>query len=74
MASSVKYVIDEKGQITSVKVPLHTWTKINNDFSTLQNKLNVLMGLKSAFQEVKLSKQTRRKLHTLKDFLSESKG
>ena len=65
-------MIDEKGQKTSVLVPLNTWTKINDDFSKLQNKLKVLLGIKSAFNEVKLSKKTGKKLQTLKDFLRES--
>ena len=72
MAHPIKYMIDEKGQKTSVLVPLNTWTKINDDFSKLQNKLKVLLGIKSAFNEVKLSKKTGKKLQTLKDFLRES--
>lgn len=65
-------MIDEKGQKTSVLVPLTTWTKINTDFTKLQNKLQVLLGIKSAFTEVKLSKKSGKKLQTLKDFLRES--
>lgn len=65
-------MVDEKGQKTSVIVPLNTWTKINEDFTKLQNKLKVLLGIKSAYNEVKLSKKTGKKLQTLKDFLRES--
>ena len=65
-------MVDEKGQRTSVLVPLNTWTKINDDFSKLQNKLKVLLGIKSAFNEVKASKKAGKKLQTLKDFLRES--
>ena len=65
-------MVDEKGQKTSVLVPLSTWTRINDDFTKLQNKLKVLLGIKSAFNEVKLSKKTGKKLQTLKDFLRES--
>jgi hypothetical protein len=72
MAHAIKYMVDEKGQKTSVLVPLNTWTKINDDFSKLQNKLKVLLGIKSAFNEVKLSKKTGKKLQTLKDFLREN--
>ena len=72
MAQPIKYMVDEKGQKTSVLVPLTTWTKINDDFSKLQNKLKVLLGIKSAFTEVKLSKKSGKKLQTLKDFLRES--
>jgi len=72
MAQPIKYMVDEKGQRTSVLVPLNTWTKINDDFSKLQNKLKVLLGIKSAFNEVKASKKAGKKLQTLKDFLRES--
>ena len=69
MAHAVKYMVDEKGQKTSVLVPLNTWTKINEDYNKLQNKLKVLLGIKSAFTEVKLSKKSGKKLQTLKDSL-----
>jgi uncharacterized protein YpuA (DUF1002 family) len=72
MAEPIKYMIDEKGQKTSVLVPLTTWTKINTDFTKLQNKLQVLLGIKSALTEVRQSKKSGKKLQTLKDFLRES--
>jgi uncharacterized protein YpuA (DUF1002 family) len=72
MAHPIKYMVNEKGEKTSVLVPLNTWTKMNDDFSKLQNKLKVLLGIKSAFNEVKQSKKTGKKLQTLKDFLRES--
>jgi len=72
MAQPIKYMIDEKGQKTSVLVPLTTWTKINEDFTKLQNKLTVLLGIKSAYNEVKSAKKSGKKLQTLKDFLRES--
>jgi hypothetical protein len=72
MAQQIKYMVDEKGQKTSVLVPLTTWTKINEDFSKLQNKLKVLLGIRSAFNEVRSSKKSGKKLQTLKDFLRES--
>lgn len=72
MAQPIKYMVDEKGQKTSVLVPLNTWTKINDDFSKLQNKLKVLLGIKSALNEVRQSKKAGKKLQTLKDFLRES--
>lgn len=65
-------MVDENGQKTSVLIPLTTWTKINTDYTKLQNKLQVLLGIKSAFNEVKSSKRSGRKLQTLKDFLRES--
>ena len=72
MAEPLKYMVDEKGQKTSVLVPLTTWTKMNDDFTKLQGKLKVLLGIQSAFTEVKSASKTGKKLQTLKDFLRES--
>ena len=73
MGNAIKYMIDENGQKTSVLVPLKTWEKINDDFSKLQNKLNILTGIQEGIAEVKSAKKKGRQLESLKDFLSESK-
>ena len=72
MASALKYMVDEKGQKTSVLVPIKTWTKINEDYNKLQNKLNFIIGLKEAFNEVESAKRSGKKLQALKEFLRES--
>ncbi|MEO8416880.1 MAG: hypothetical protein ABI472_24670 [Ginsengibacter sp.] len=72
MASALKYMVDENGDKTSVVVPLKTWEKINQDYSRLQNKLNVLTGIKAGLAEVRDAKKSGKKLQTLKDFLRES--
>ena len=72
MVDAFKYIVDEKGDKTSILVPLKTWQKINDDYSKLQNKLKVLLGIKVGINEVKESKRTGKKLQTLKDFLRES--
>jgi polyhydroxyalkanoate synthesis regulator protein len=71
MSSAIKYLVNGRGSKTSVIVPIRTWEKINKDNQKLQNKLNLFIGLKNACMEIKESKQTGRKLQTLKDFLSE---
>ena len=72
MASTVKYMIDENGDKTSVLIPLKTWEKINRDYSKLQNKLKVLTGIKEGLNEVRDAKKSGKELQTLKDFLRES--
>ena len=72
MPDALKYMIDEKGEKTSVLVPLKTWEKINLDYLKLQNKLKVLTGIKEGLAEVLEANKTRKKLQILKDFLSES--
>ena len=66
MTTPLKYMIDEKGQKTSVLVPIKTWDRINEDYSKLQNKLNFIVDLKDAFQEI----QSGKKLQTLKMFFT----
>ena len=72
MAGALKYMIDEKGDKTAVLVPLKTWERINQEYCKLQNKLNILTGLKDGFNEVKEARKSGKKLQTLKDFLREN--
>lgn len=65
-------MVDEKGVKTSVLVPIKTWQKINEDYSKLQNKIDVLTGIKRGFVEIKEAKKSGKKLQALKDFLRES--
>ena len=74
MADTLKYIIDENGDKTSVLVPLKTWEKINQDYSKLQNKLTVLTGIKEGLAEVRSAKKSGEVLQNLKDFLHESKS
>ena len=72
MSNALKYMIDEKGDRTSVLVPLKTWEKINQEYTKLQKKLKVFTGIKAGLNEVKEARKSGKKLQTLKDFLSES--
>ncbi len=72
MSNALKYMIDEKGDTTSVLVPLKTWKKINEDLAKLQKKMQVLTGIKDGLSEIKEAKKSGKKLQTLKQFLSES--
>ena len=72
MSTALKYMINEKGDKTSVLVPFKTWEKMNQDFIKLQNKLKVFADLKEGFNEVKEASTSGKKLQTLKEFLSES--
>ncbi len=72
MATATRYITDEKGQKTSVIVPVKAWEKINNNYRLLQNKVKVLTGIQNGLNEVKEAKQTGKKLQTLKEFIRES--
>jgi hypothetical protein len=71
MTNSVRYIVDENGEKTSVLVPLKTWEKMNENYAKLHNKLAVLLGIKQGLIEVKEAKKSGRKLQTLKSFLRE---
>jgi hypothetical protein len=72
MSNAVKYMVNEEGTKTFVLVPIKVWQKINADYQKLQNKLNVLLSIKSGIAEVKAAKKSGKPLQTLKDFLRES--
>ncbi|MEO6357042.1 MAG: hypothetical protein ABIU77_10200 [Ferruginibacter sp.] len=72
MADALKYMVDEKGDKTSVLVPLKTWEKLNQEYLHLQNKVKVLTCIKEGINEVKTAGKSGKKLQTLKDFLRES--
>ncbi|MEO8173643.1 MAG: hypothetical protein ABI581_11190 [Sediminibacterium sp.] len=72
MSSALKYMIDEKGDKTSVLVPFKTWEKMTRDYTKLQHKLKILTDIKEGFKEIKEARKSGKKLQTLKEFLSES--
>ena len=74
MAIPVKYMVDDKGQKTSVLIPIKAWQKINEDYSKLQKKIEVLTGIKDALQEVKIARKSGKNLQTLNDFLNEGEN
>ena len=69
MPDSLKYMIDDTGQKTSVLVPVKVWEDLNANYQKLQKKLAILNGISDGLNEVRRSKKTGRKLQTLKDFL-----
>jgi hypothetical protein len=72
MPDVLKYMVDEKGDKTSVVVPLKTWEKMNQDYIKLRNKLKLFTGIREGLIEVKLAKKSGKKLQTLKEFLGEN--
>ncbi len=74
MALEIQYIIDEKGQKTSVLVPIKKWEELNEDIRRIKNKLRILTGIEKGLNEVKNARKSRKELQTLKDFLNESNG
>jgi hypothetical protein len=69
MPDTLKYIVNESGQKTSVLVPVKMWEDLNSNYQNLQNKLSVFASIKEGLKEVKNAKKNRRKLETLKEFL-----
>ncbi len=72
MRNTMQYIVDNKGNKTSVIVPFDKWEKINEDYHKLQNKLKVFVSIQEGLSEIKASKRQGDKLQTLSDFLNES--
>lgn len=69
MPTSLKYIVDQSGQKTSVLVPVKMWEDLNTSYQKLQVKLDVFKSIQKGLQEVKMVKKTGRKLQSLKEFL-----
>jgi tRNA/tmRNA/rRNA uracil-C5-methylase (TrmA/RlmC/RlmD family) len=74
MSSALKYIIDDKGQKTSVLVPVKTWDELNQNYDKLNKKLTILTGIQQGLAEVKENRKKGKSLQTLSDFLSEDNG
>lgn len=69
MPTTLKYIVDQSGQKTSVLVPVKMWEDLNTSYQKLQAKLDVFNSIQKGLQEVKMAKKTGRKLQSLKEFL-----
>lgn len=69
MPTTLKYIVDQSGQKTSVLVPVKMWEDLNTSYQKLQAKLDIFNSIQKGLQEVKMTKKTGSKLQTLKDFL-----
>ena len=72
MRNTMQYIVDDRGNKTSVIVPYDKWAKLNEDYHKLQNKLNVFVSIQEGLGEIKASKKQGETLQTLSDFLNES--
>jgi len=57
MGNTLQYIVDNKGEKTSVIVPYEEWEKINGDYQKLQNKLKVFVSIQKGLAEIKTSKK-----------------
>lgn len=69
MPTALRFIVDDKGQKSSVLVPVKVWEDLNANYQKLQKKLEVFNGIKEGLDEVRQATKNKRKLQTLKDFL-----
>jgi len=69
----LKYLTNNSGSKTAVVVPFKEWEKLNNNYSKLMKKVEILTGIKQGFAEIKHAKKEGKKLQSLNDFLNENR-
>ena len=69
MPSAVKYIVDDRGQKTTVLVPIKEWESLNENYRKLQSKLKVFTSIRKGLQEVKTARKSGKKMQTLNEFL-----
>jgi hypothetical protein len=67
MTLKVQYILNEKGGKSSVVLSMAQWERMQQKL----RKQEILLGLKSAFSEIKDAPKKGVKLQTLSDFIDE---
>lgn len=72
MEKALQYIVDDKGNKSSILVPIPVWNDINDKYSKLLKKVQVLTGIQKGLKEVAEARKSGKKLQSLNDFLNES--
>ncbi len=67
----IHYLTDQKGKHTAVQIPDHEWKAFLLDYQKTKNKLDILLGIQDALNEVREIQKGRRKGKSLRDALNE---
>ncbi|WP_161890553.1 hypothetical protein [Pontibacter russatus] len=73
MATPIQFIVDHEGRKKSVIVPFKQWEELNQRYERLNNKFQILTGIKEAMTEVEHARKAGKELQTLTDFLDESR-
>jgi acetylglutamate kinase len=68
--TKVQYILNEKGEKSSVVLSMAQWDRMQQKM----RKQEILLGMKSALQEIKTAKKKGTKLQSLSDFINECRG
>jgi PHD/YefM family antitoxin component YafN of YafNO toxin-antitoxin module len=74
MSLHLQYITDLKGKKNAVLLPISDWDKIQKDleaYERLKDKKDFFEGLISAFDEVKLITEGKKKPNSFDDLLNE---
>ena len=71
MNAQLNYITDSRGNSKGIIISQKDWEKWQKKYDMLKNKLDVLLGIEQAFEEVKEIKTGKRKIKTLREFLNE---
>lgn len=69
---NVSYITDRYGKQSAVIVPIAEWEEIMESQAKMKRKLEILIGLKEAVEEVNMAKEGKLKLKSFKEFLDEN--
>lgn len=71
MNKSIQYITDATGEQNAVIIPIEEWKKLEDKYNKLKNKLDVLVGLQEAVEEVNAIKRGEKQGQTLEELLNE---
>ncbi|MEO5570336.1 MAG: hypothetical protein ABIT08_07225 [Bacteroidia bacterium] len=63
------YVTDSHGNLKDVVIPVQQWKKFQSDYEKMKKKVEILLGIKDAMNEVRLIQSGKKKGKSLRKFL-----
>jgi len=71
MNLNMQYITDANGLQQAVIIPRKEWIAFENEYNKLRKKLEILLGIENALNEVHLIQTGKKGGKTLKSFLNE---
>ena len=72
MKNTVQYLTNEAGERTAVVVAYAEWEKLQRRQQRLRQKLQIMQGVRTGFQEVKEARRAGQPLPSLRAFLDDA--
>ena len=71
MNLNIQYVTDTKGFQQAVIIPKKEWIAFEDEYRKIKKKLEILLGIEKALEEVSLIQSGKKKGKSLNEFLNE---